>query len=234
MTGRISAFQSLGTVDGPGVRAVVFASGCPLRCGYCHNPETWSERGTEVSEDELLAKILRLKPYIRHGGVTFSGGEPLLQAEFFASLARSLKAEGLHVALDTSGNGGDAHVGELLDAVDLVLLDVKFSNEKDYRAYTGGSFARTMDFLADVRSRGKRVWIRRVIVAGLNDGEEDVRALKDLLAPFSDVIDRVEFLPFRKLCLEKYERLGLPFPFGSYDETPSSVTDRLTALYESL
>ena len=167
MTGRISAFQSLGTVDGPGVRAVVFASGCPLRCGYCHNPETWSERGTEVSEDELLAKILRLKPYIRHGGVTFSGGEPLLQAEFFASLARSLKAEGLHVALDTSGNGGDAHVGELLDAVDLVLLDVKFSDEKDYRAYTGGSFARTMDFLADVRSRGKRVWIRRVIVAGL-------------------------------------------------------------------
>lgn len=229
MQGFISSFQSLGTVDGPGVRAVVFASGCPLRCGYCHNPETWSERGEETDERTLAARILRLKPYIKTGGVTFSGGEPLLQSEFFAALARILKAEGLHIALDTSGSVSGAAADELTALADLVILDVKFATEEAYSKYTGGSLASTLLYLDKLLALRKRVWIRQVVIGGLNDGEADVQRLKILLAPYKDIIDRVEFLPFRKLCAEKYENLGIEFPFAKYDETPMSVTDKLNA-----
>ena len=153
MTGRISSVQSLGTVDGPGVRAVVFGCGCPLRCAYCHNPETWSEAGEEWTADALAAKILRFKPYIKHGGVTFSGGEPLVQAEFFFELARLLKKEGLHIALDTSGQVRGRAADELLDLCDLAIVDVKFTTEEDYAKYTGGSLAAALDFIGRARPR---------------------------------------------------------------------------------
>ena len=139
MKGIISGVQSLGTVDGPGVRFVVFAAGCPLRCAYCHNPETWEKRGEEIDAEALAEKILRFKPYIKNGGVTLSGGEPLMQGEFFAALAAILKRESLSVALDTSGNYFDEHTEKLVDLCDLFLLDVKFDSEEDYRRFTGGS-----------------------------------------------------------------------------------------------
>lgn len=234
MKGYISSFQSLGTVDGPGVRAVVFAAGCPLRCGYCHNPETRAEKGEATEAAALARRILRLKPYIKDGGVTFSGGEPLLQAEFFAELAALLKKEGLHIALDTSGAVDGEAADKLLAAVDLAIVDVKFATEEEYRKYTGGSLARTLAFLDKALALGKKVWIRQVVIRGLNDGDADLARLKSLLAPYAGIIERVEFLPFRKLCLEKYERLGLPFPFAAYDETPSAVTDALTRRWREL
>ena len=134
--GYIHSLQSLGTVDGPGVRAVVFSSGCPLRCIYCHNPDTWrSEDGEQVSVGELTSKIKRLYPYIKNGGVTLSGGEPCMQAEFFTALIRELKAMGLHIALDTSGAVYNERVDELLSLCDLVLLDIKFTSEEKYRRF---------------------------------------------------------------------------------------------------
>ena len=231
--GRISGIQSLGAVDGPGLRTVVFGVGCPLRCAYCHNPETWTEKGEEVTAGELAQKILRYKPYIAQGGVTFSGGEPLLQAKFFTALARLLKDEGLHVAVDTSGNVAGEDVDELIENIDLALLDVKFTNEEDYRKYTGGSLAQALDFARKIKKAGKRLWIRQVIVEGINDGEENIRLLKEIISPFADVIDKVELLPFRKLCSEKYDRLGLNFPFAVHPETSTETINHLVEILKS-
>ncbi len=230
MTGRISSLQSLGTVDGPGVRTVVFGCGCPLRCAYCHNPETWAETGEEWTADALAAKILRFKPYIKHGGVTFSGGEPLVQAEFFSELARLLKKEGLHIALDTSGQVRSGAADGLLSLCDLAIVDVKFTTEEDYAKYTGGSLAAALDFIGRAKAAGKRVWIRQVVTRGVNDTEENILRLKSLIAPYADVTDRVELLPFRKLCLEKYERLGIAFPFADMETPDAETMAKLNAL----
>jgi pyruvate formate lyase activating enzyme len=229
--GFIHSLQSLGTVDGPGVRAVVFAAGCPLRCGYCHNPDTWKMTdGTPTDASELAARIIRLYPYIKDGGVTFSGGEPLMQAEFFTHLATLLREKGLHIALDTSGCMMNEAVFGLLDAVDLVLLDIKFTDEDAYFRNTGGSFSQTVAFLDELERRGMPVWIRQVVVPGLNDKRENIESLKQLLSGYT-VIEKVELLPFRKLCLEKYDALGIPFPFR---DTPEMSEAEIKKLYEYL
>lgn len=229
MNGYIHSLQSLGTVDGPGVRAVVFAAGCPLRCVYCHNPDTWNiSKSAEPTEaSELAARIARLYPYIKDGGVTFSGGEPCLQAEFFSELAALLKAHGLHIALDTCGEIINEEALRLISLCDLILLDVKFTTEEDYLKYTGGSLTRVTELLGILRDMGKAVWVRHVVVPGINDTEDDVRRLCELTAPYPN-IERVELLPFRKLCLEKYESLGIDFPLK---DTPQMSESRIRELY---
>ena len=227
MQGYISKFESLGTVDGPGVRAVVFTSGCPLRCVYCHNPETQDPVGGRLTDkDELVARIRRLYPYIKDGGVTFSGGEPLLSAKFLCEVARELKADGIHLALDTSGAVINEDALALLDLCDLVLLDVKFVTDSAYKLYTGGSLCRTLEFLALCEERKKPVHIRQVTVPGINDNERDIIALRELLLPYT-CVKKIELLPFRKLCLPKYEALGIPFPLS---DTPEMDTERLSEL----
>lgn len=228
MTGRISAIQSLGTVDGPGLRTVIFGVGCPLRCAYCHNPETWMEDGEEYEAETLAKKVLRFKPYIKDGGVTFSGGEPLVQAKFFSELADILKREGIHIALDTSGHVTGKDVDELTEKIDMALLDIKFTTEKDYRKYAGGSLEKAVTYLEKLHTLGKRVWIRQVIVKGITDTEENIKRLAEIIKPHAEIIDRVELLPFRKLCLEKYERLGIKFPLGDTAETDGSAITRLS------
>ncbi len=229
--GYIHSLQSLGTVDGPGVRAVVFAAGCPLRCIYCHNPDTRKmSDGTPTEADEIAARIFRLFPYIKDGGVTFSGGEPLLQAEFFTALSQRLKERGLHIALDTSGCVLNEGVMRLLDLVDLVLLDVKFDDEDAYFRNTGGSFLQTVAFLEELKRRNMPTWIRRVIIPNVNDTREDMLRLRELLSGYTN-IERVELLPFRKLCLEKYQSLGIEFPLA---DTPEMSEAKIRELYEWL
>lgn len=219
MKGYVHSVQSLGTVDGPGVRTVIFAAGCPLRCVYCHNPDTWNATDAKLADaDELVAKVLRYKPYIENGGVTFSGGEPLLQPEFFAYIAEKLKAQGLNVALDTSGAILNDKVKELLKLVDLVLLDVKFTTESDYRKYANGSLNSVLNFLSYLRDNKIKTWIRHVVIPTINDNEEDAKRLGEILAPYREIIEKVEFLPFRKLCLEKYENLKIDFPLKDVPE----------------
>ena len=226
-TGYIHSVQSLGTVDGPGVRAVVFGEGCPLRCIYCHNPDTWSCREEHVTDAKSLCqKLFRLYPYIKDGGVTFSGGEPCLQAAFFCELATLLRQKGLHIALDTCGEVLDSEVESLLELTDLVLLDLKMTTEEDYQRDTGGSLASVLSFLTKLEQMKKPTWIRHVVVPGLNDSEEDVLRLASLIKPYS-CIERVELLPFRSLCVEKYRALGVPFPL---DGTPQMPADRLCEL----
>ena len=224
MKGYLHSLQSLGTVDGPGVRAVVFAAGCPLRCSFCHNPDTWHiSDGDEIDHEALAKRIIRLYEYIKDGGVTFSGGEPCMQARFFTALAKELKEHGLHIALDTSGAILDDATKELLSCVDLVLLDVKFTDEESYTLNTGGRLAEPLAFLDYCESIGLPVWIRHVVIPGVNDTREDLTKLRELISPYENVT-RVELLPFKKLCIEKYELLDIPFHLS---DTPQMSEDRL-------
>ncbi len=231
MKGYVHSLQSLGTVDGPGVRAVVFAAGCPYRCVYCHNPDTWHLSDGEITDsEELKERIARLYPYIKDGGVTFSGGEPCMQAEFFLELARGLHELGLHVALDTSGAVTDEAAMRLIRECDLILLDVKFTTEEEYQRYVHGSISGAIGVLELAERINKPVWVRHVIVPGINDTEAAMLSLAKLLSGYS-CIERLELLPFRKLCLEKYERLGIDFPLKDTPAATRDVTKKLLEIY---
>lgn len=224
---RINSFQSMGAVDGPGIRSVVFLQGCPLRCAYCHNPETWKlDSGDEYRVDEVMEKILRFRPYFEGGGgVTVSGGEPLMQPEFVSGLFRRLKAEGIHTALDTSGIGAGAGSGSscgegtegVLKYTDLVLCDLKFPTEEGYREYCGGSLETVLSFLELTEKLRIPLWIRHVVVPGLTDSPESVKNIAGLANRYAN-LEKLELLPFKKLCVPKYEALGIPFPLQDCGE----------------
>ena len=226
--GKVHSIQSLGTVDGPGIRFVIFAQGCPLRCKCCHNPDTWNMcEGKEYTADDVVKRCLRCKDYFgKDGGVTVSGGEPLLQADFVAELFSLCRADGISCALDTSGCVYNESVEHLLSLTDLVLLDYKYTSGTDYKKYTGMSMQTAEDFLARLDALGKRVWIRQVIIPTLNDSEESVRRLYALSERYS-CIEKTELLPFRKLCVEKYRALGIDFPLENIPEASEELIERL-------
>lgn len=227
MTGRVHSFQTMGAVDGPGVRFVVFLQGCPLRCAYCHNPDTWDPQGgEEYTPEAVCEKILRYRPYLKHGGVTVSGGEPLLQAPFVAELFRLLRAEGIHTALDTSGIGNLEQARAVLAETDLVLCDLKFADAEAYRAHCGASFDQVLQFLSLTEAIHVPLWVRHVVVPGLTDGPAQVREIARIAGRFSN-LQKLELLPFRKLCAEKYERMGIPFPLA---DTPEMEEESLREL----
>lgn len=230
--GRIHSFQSMGAVDGPGLRYVVFMQGCPLRCAYCHNPDTWeASGGTEYSAEEVCRKILRYRTYIeKNGGVTVSGGEPLLQGEFVGALFSLLQAEGIHTALDTSGIGTQEAVEAVLPYTDLVLCDIKFPTERLYQTHTGGSLERVKAFLKCVEERKIPFWVRHVVIKGLTDGDDSLEKITSLAHSFS-MLEKIEFLPFRKLCMPKYEEMSIPFPLCHTLET---TEQEMAVVYEKL
>lgn len=220
--GYIHSFQSLGTADGPGVRAVVFMQGCPLRCACCHNPDTWETSvGEKVSAEEIFKKVCRYKAYFsKKGGITVSGGEPLLQQSFVTSLFELCKSEGIHTALDTSGCILNKETERLLELCDLVLLDYKYTNENDYLKYTGMSLKQVDLFLDFLEGLKKPTVIRQVIIPKINDNKDSISRLFSL-AEDHCCIEKIEMLPFRKLCVEKYRALGIPFRFENIEECPS-------------
>ena len=219
MQGRINAFQTLGTLEGPGIRFVVFFQGCPLRCAYCHNPETWdTSGGTLYTPEQVLEKALRYKPYFgENGGITLSGGEPLLQSAFAARLLQGAKGAGLHTAICTAGTSDLVSARTVLEYTDLVIADLKFTSQKDYARYCGGNFHRVMDFLQLTQEMQIPLWIRQVVVPTINDTPAGAAALQKMAAQFSN-LEKLELLPFRKLCLEKYEALHIPFPLQNIPE----------------
>lgn len=227
LTCRISSFQSLGTVDGPGVRAVVFMQGCPLKCHCCHNPETWDiNAGNLISGEELFHKIIRCKKYFgAKGGVTFSGGEPLLQSEFLQKFLPILRENSIHIALDTSGCILNDSVKEVLDLCDLVLLDYKYTNAQDYLKYTGMDITKADQFLAYLNETNKPTWIRQVIIPDINDNSDSIKKLSALQQKFP-CIEKIELLPFRKLCIEKYSSMSIPFPFENIREANKEDIER--------
>ncbi|MBQ8140432.1 MAG: pyruvate formate lyase-activating protein [Clostridia bacterium] len=232
--GYVHSLQSLGTLDGPGVRAVVFTEGCPLRCIYCHNPDTWECRKDDIcSSEELAEKILRLYPYIKNGGVTFSGGEPCLQADFIYDAAKRLKERGLHIALDTCGAVYNDAVERLLTLTDLVLLDIKMTTEEDYERYIGGKLSDVIFFLGKLEKLGIATTVRHVVVGGINDTAEDMERLASLIGGYTCVRE-VELLPFKKLCSEKYRSLGIPFLLEDTPQMSESELSRLKSYFDEI
>ncbi len=228
MKGRINSIQTLGTVDGPGVRFVVFMQGCPLRCVYCHNPDTWDRMGGEEYEaGEIFEKILRYREYFgKEGGVTVSGGEPLLQADFVRELFELCKAAGIHTALDTSGCVWNEATEKLLEVTDLCLLDYKMTNAADYEKYTLCKKEKVDFFLEKLQEKNIDTWLRQVIVKGINDTREKVSYLY-AVRDAHPCVKKVELLKFRKLCLPKYENLGIEFPLADLDETRDEDIERI-------
>ena len=214
MVGQIHSLQSLGTLDGPGVRFVVFLQGCHLRCGCCHNPDTWEmSQGKEMTTDEIIKKVVRYREYYKtDGGITVSGGEPLLQAEFVKELFLCCKKEGIHTCLDTSGSILNEKVKDVLEYTDLVLLDLKYTDDISYRKYVGCDMQRPLEFLAFLQEKEISVVLRQVIIPGLNDDGDNILRLKEIAKRYP-CVKKVELLPFKKICQVKYDDLGIEFPF---------------------
>jgi pyruvate formate lyase activating enzyme len=228
-TGRIHSWDLSTGVDGPGTRFVLFTSGCPLRCLYCANPDTWHMRdGRDVTVDEVMAEIEKYRGFVTTagGGVTITGGEPLLQPVFTAELLRRCKEAGLHTALDTSGFLGERATDELLADTDLVLLDIKSFDIRTYRRLTGGELAPTLNFATRLDRLGVPVRIRYVLVPGWTDASEAVAGLARFVAGLGNV-DRVDVLPFHKLGASKYEALGIPFPLRDTPVPEPGSTERV-------
>ena len=206
----ISSIETMGLVDGPGIRVVVFLQGCNLRCLYCHNPETWAcEDKTLMSIDELIRKILRYKPYIEDGGgVTFSGGEPLLQSDFIYECALKLKKEGIHICIDTSGVGKNYE--QLIDLVDLFIIDVKSINDEEYKYITGSSIRNYNQFIEKIRESNKKIWLRQVVVPGINDDEKHMIDFA-LYANSFENVEKVEILPYHTYGEDKYKSLNIKY-----------------------
>lgn len=213
MMGSIDSIETFGLVDGPGIRTVVFLSGCKLRCKYCHNPETWKMGKLNITAEELSKKIIRNKPYFKrnNGGVTFSGGEPLLQSDFIIEVSKILKREGIHITLDTAGVG-NGNYEAILEYIDLVLLDVKHTNAIGYKELTGGAIDETLKFIEVCNKLKKKIWIRQVIVPGIMDNDQYLDELVQFVRKI-DNVEKIEFLPYHKLGDEKYDKLGIINPY---------------------
>lgn len=232
MTGYIHSFQSLGTLDGPGVRFVVFLQGCNLRCGCCHNPDTWDmQRGKEVTVDEIIDKVIRYREYYKEeGGITVSGGEPLLQAKFVHKLFAKCHAHGINTCLDTSGSLLNDDVRELLKETDRVLLDIKYTEDEQYQKHVGCDLHKVLEFLELLNEQKIPVTLRQVIIPTLNDNEENILKLKTIADKYA-CVDKVELLPFKKVCQVKYDDMGLDFPFK---DIPAAKKEDVLALEELL
>ena len=229
MTGRIHSFESLAAVDGAGVRYAVFLSGCPLRCVYCHNPDTWEWAGGKEMEAEALArKLARYKPYFgAEGGVTFSGGEPLLQAEFLREMIPLLREREIGYVVDTSGEVPLTEtVKEVLRESGGVLLDLKFPDEERYCRYTGRGIGSVLETLRYLESIGKRTVIRTVIVPGLNDSEGAIDEYLACLRGYS-CVERYELLGFHTMGFFKYREMGIRNPLADTPALDPSVRERL-------
>lgn len=214
MEGRIHSFESLGAVDGPGVRFVVFMQGCSLKCKYCQNRDTWNLKGgTTYSSDEIVEKILRYKNYIMpNGGVTISGGEPLLQTKFLIELFTKLRQYNIHTCIDTSGSVAlTDEIKELIDLTDLFLLDIKCINDEKAINLTGVSNKKELEFARYLSSINKSMWIRQVLVPGYTDDEQDLIKLREFISTLKSV-KKVEILPYHDLGKFKWEQLGEIYP----------------------
>lgn len=213
VTGRIHSFESLGAVDGPGIRFVVFMQGCHLKCKYCQNRDTWDiNSGEQYTVKQVVEKIMRYKNYIvaSNGGVTLSGGEPLLQQDFVISLFQELKKQNISTCLDTSGMFTITDkIKQIVDLTDIFLLDIKSINDETCKWLTGSSNSLELEFAKYINEKNKRIWIRQVLVPGITDKKEDLLELKDFLKTIN--VEKFEFLPYHDLGKYKWEKLGIPY-----------------------
>lgn len=233
--GSVHSWELVTAVDGPGTRMTVFMSGCPLRCLYCHNPDTFKVRdGNPIYADELLDRIIRYKSVfnVTEGGVTFSGGEPLFQRAFLKKLLRGAKEAGIHTAIDTSGFLGANLSDEMMDDVDLVLLDVKSGLPDTYRRTTGRELQPTLEFGKRLSDAGKEIWIRFVLVPGLTDDKENVEAVANIVSQWKSV-SRVEVLPFHQMARDKWSNLGLDYQLADVEPPSKEATEAARDIFRA-
>lgn len=226
-TGRIHSFETLGTLDGPGVRYVAFFSGCPLRCKYCHNPDTWElSSGAEMEAEDVIKKVLRYRPYFKNGGgITLSGGEPLLQPDFAGEILQGCKKEGVSTCVDTAGSVLNNLVKAALSNTDLVILDVKHTDPQKFHELTGGELSDNRVFLDYCITLKIPLWIRQVIVPGFNSTPEDMKSLLDYIRGAN--VQKVELLPYHTLGIRKWKALGLSYPLEGISPPPAELMDNL-------
>lgn len=229
--GRIHSLETFGTVDGPGVRFVVFFQGCPMRCLYCHNPDSWHLKdGQEMSADEILSRFERNRSFYRTGGITATGGEPMVQMDFLIELFTKAKEKGIHTCLDTSGilfpADPDSEVytkiERLMEVTDLVMLDIKHINDTEHHSLTGQSNHLILAFARYLNAIEKPVWIRHVVVPGITYQEEHLKKLGEFLKPLSN-IEKIEVLPYHTMGKAKYENLGYEYPLA---DTPQLTKEQ--------
>ncbi len=230
--GYVTDIETMGLVDGPGMRLVLFMSGCPLRCIYCHNPETWklSDYTQTLSPSNVLELYNKFKVYYgESGGVTFSGGEPLVQSDFVLTTAKLLKQNNIHTALDTSGSvSGD--FSNLLDYIDLVILDIKAVKDDEYEKICGKSPENFKKFLTICQQKNKKLWLRQVIVPNINDDDKHIEILANYIKTIQNV-EKVELLPYHSLAKSKYKKLKIPYRL---DSTPDMDKQKCNQLEKKL
>lgn len=228
MNGSVASIETFSVVDGPGIRTVVFFNECHLRCIYCHNPEMWNKGINNISEDELVNKILRNKDYFgESGGVTFSGGEPLLHSKFLINVCKKLKEHDIHIVLDTAGVG-DNYI-ELLKYIDLIIFDIKHTTIEGYKKITKFLPHNSLEFIDAANKLNKKFWIRQVIVPTIMDNEGYIKSLNDYIKKYFKIenVLKVEFLPYHKLGREKYIKLSIPYSCENIPEMDKDECDKL-------
>lgn len=226
--GYVHSFQSFGAVDGPGIRYVVFLQGCPLRCGCCHNPDTWEvKKGNEFTPKQVVDKVLKYKTYFGEtGGITLSGGEPILQPVFCKEVFNLCKKQGINTCLDTSGYSLSDQVKDLLEVTDRVLLDVKYTDEISYKKHVGCEYQNVLEFLEYLNEKNIPTTLRQVIIPTLNDTADNAYRLKRLKEKHA-CIDKIELLPFKKVCQVKYDQLKIDFPFKNIPTPDQEIMQKL-------
>lgn len=241
--GRVHSFESFGTLDGPGIRFVVFMQGCPLRCLYCHNRDTWNvSGGHEYTTDEVMEEVEKYINYFRFsgGGVTVSGGEPLLQHAFVTELFKKCREKGIHTALDTSGYTDLINTTELVDTTNLdhlfsytnlVLLDIKHINEEGHKLLTSKSREKTSSFARLLAARNIPVWIRYILVPGYTDSEDDLQQAAAFIKSMPNV-EKAEVLPYHTLGSFKWDELGYEYPLTGVLEPTSQSLEKARQILE--
>ena len=234
MTGKIHSIESFGTVDGPGIRMVIFFQGCPMRCLYCHNPDTWNpDDGQEMTVDEILSEYDTNKAFYRNGGLTATGGEPLIQIDFLTDLFREAHRRGIHTCLDTSGITFHRDSKELLKKfdrltryTDLVMLDIKHIDQEAHRSLTGQPNGPALDFARYLGERGTPLWIRHVVVPGITDDQQSLKQLGAFIGTLP-TLKALDVLPYHSMGAAKYEALGLDYPLKDLPDMPKEEAKAL-------
>jgi len=234
MKGYLHSFESFGTKDGPGIRFVFFMQGCPLRCLYCHNPDTWgsSSKRIEITAKGAFNEIQKVRGFLRNGGVTMSGGEPLLQADFILELFKLCYEAGIHTAIDTSGYIFNDKVKEVLKYTDLVLLDIKHINPEKYKLLTAKPLEPTLRFMEYLKEINKLVWVRYVLVPGFSDDEKDLNEWAKYVSGFANV-QRVDILPFHQMGLHKWQEIGKEYKLKDVAPPSSDQISKAEIIFKS-
>ena len=233
MKGHIHSIETFGTKDGPGIRFVLFMQGCPLRCLYCHNPDTWivSDAKYELTPQQAFDEMMKVKAFVK-GGITVSGGEPMLQAGFVLELFKLCKKENIHTAIDTSGFLLNEQVKELLDYTDLVLLDIKHINPDKYNKLTARPLEPTLNFMEYLAEINKPAWLRYVLVPHFTNDEVDLHDWAEYVSRFRNV-ERVDILPFHQMGSHKWKQLGKEYKLKNIQAPTSSEIEKAEAIFKS-